>query len=66
MKVQKEEIELLMAQISDLQGSEASLTNYELPAVDSHSDEDGSGIPAGHEPEEYKEYEVDDKPSWES
>ncbi len=66
VRVQKEEIELLMAQITDLQGSEPTLTNYELPAVDSHSDEDGSGIPAGHEPEEYEEYEISDGPSWES
>jgi chromosome segregation ATPase len=66
VRVQKQEIEGLMAQISDLQGSESPLANYELPAVDSDSygsDDDASGIPAGHDPEDY---EVSDGPSWES
>ncbi|MDE0892416.1 MAG: hypothetical protein OSB14_09545, partial [Planctomycetota bacterium] len=69
VRVQREEIELLMAQLSDLQGSGTSLTNYELPAVETdsyESDDDASGVPAGHDPEDYEESEVSDGPSWES
>ena len=71
VRIHKEEIELLQAQIEELQGNDAGLTHYELPAPEedtndheeSESDDEASGIPAGHDPEDY---EVDDSPSWES
>ena len=69
VRVQREEIELLMAQIAELQGSDSSLTDFELPtikAVEDEPDDDAMGVPAGHDPEDYEVDEVDDRPSWES
>ena len=75
VRVQREEIELLLAQISELQDSEGSggsvggISEYEIPAGragdvrDLETGGEGSGVPAGHDPEDY---EVDDRPSWES
>ena len=71
VRVHKEEIELLQAQIAALQG-EGELEHYELPAPEEASyeyeldEDDGAGVPAGHDEEDLEEYEVDDTPSWES
>ena len=61
-----------------LMSSEES-SDYELPTPDAEvyesdaevyepeaDEDDASGVPAGHDVEDYEEYEVDDSPSWES
>ena len=77
VRVHKEEIELLLAQIAELQGADSSLTDFELPTLtgeelptpageEDESDDDAMGVPAGHDPEDYVVDELDDRPSWES
>ncbi|MCH2105822.1 MAG: hypothetical protein MK291_04195, partial [Planctomycetes bacterium] len=69
VRVHKEEIELLQAQIAALQG-EGELDHFELPVPEEASyeldEDDGAGVPAGHDEEDLEDYEVDDAPSWES